>query len=34
VQEGVQGDKGQCYLKDSVPSARPADCCVSGVVSR
>ncbi|GEM_PF-2368571 len=34
VQEGVQGDKGQCYLKDSVPSARPADCCVSGVITR
>lgn len=34
VQEGVQGDKGQCYLKDRVPSARPADCCVSGVISR
>lgn len=34
VQEGVQGDKGQCYLKDRVPSARPADCCVSGVITR
>jgi hypothetical protein len=34
VQEGVQGDKGQCYLKDSVPSARPGDCCTSGVITR
>lgn len=34
VQPGVQGDNGQCYLKDRVPPSRPGDCCTSGVITR
>ncbi len=26
----VQGPKGVCWLKDSVPAAKPNSCCVSG----
>ena len=28
---GVQGPHALCYLKNAVPPARPADCCLSGV---
>jgi hypothetical protein len=31
VRPGVQGPNARCYLKDAVPPARPADCCLSGV---
>lgn len=31
VRPGVQGPAGRCYLKRSVPEARPDPCCTSGV---
>ena len=31
VRPGVQGPNARCALKSSVPPARPADCCLSGV---
>jgi hypothetical protein len=31
VKPGVQGSSARCWLKNSVPGATPADCCVSGV---
>ncbi|HSV51290.1 MAG TPA: PAN domain-containing protein [Burkholderiaceae bacterium] len=34
VQAGIQGPSGRCWLKSTVPAARPDNCCVSGVVSR
>jgi hypothetical protein len=30
VKPGVQGPRGMCWLKDSVPARRPNNCCVSG----
>lgn len=33
VNPGVQGSKARCWLKASVPPARRADCCISGVMS-
>ena len=32
VKPGVQGVKARCWLKTSIPAARPNDCCVSEVV--
>ncbi len=31
VKPGVQGPKARCWLKSSVPAAKPNRCCVSGV---
>jgi len=31
VRPGVQGPRARCWLKNVVPPARPADCCLSGV---
>jgi 1-phosphatidylinositol phosphodiesterase len=31
VRPGVQGPNARCALKNVVPPARPADCCLSGV---
>jgi hypothetical protein len=31
VKPGVQGPKARCWLKTGVPSAKPAQCCISGV---
>jgi hypothetical protein len=31
VRPGVQGPHARCWLKNVVPPARPADCCLSGV---
>lgn len=31
VKPGIQGPKARCWLKSSVPAARPNDCCISGV---
>jgi hypothetical protein len=31
VRPGVQGPHARCALKNAVPPARPADCCLSGV---
>lgn len=28
---GALGPRALCYLKNAVPPARPADCCLSGV---
>jgi hypothetical protein len=33
VKPGVQGPKARCWLKTGVPSAKPAQCCISGVKS-
>jgi hypothetical protein len=34
VQPGVQGPKARCWLKSSVPPARPNTCCISEVMER
>ena len=31
VKPGVQGTRGNCWLKESVPAQTTSDCCVSGV---
>jgi 1-phosphatidylinositol phosphodiesterase len=31
VNPGVQGPSARCWLKGSVPSPTPSDCCISGV---
>jgi len=31
VNPGIQGPKAKCWLKNSVPPAKPANCCISGV---
>src|SRR5262245_11621283 len=31
VRPGVQGPSARCWLKHTVPPARPNDCCLSGV---
>jgi hypothetical protein len=31
VRPGLQGPRGACWLKSSVPEARPDGCCISGV---
>src|SRR5262245_51200379 len=31
VKPGVQGPNARCWLKSSVPAARPSTCCISGV---
>jgi hypothetical protein len=31
VRPGAQGPHARCDLKNAVPPARPADCCLSGV---
>lgn len=32
VRAGVQGSKGVCWLKDSIPDKKSSVCCVSGVI--
>jgi hypothetical protein len=34
VRPGVQGPKARCWLKASVPPARPNNCCISDVIVR
>lgn len=34
VRPGVQGPKARCWLKSSVPPARPNNCCISDVIVR
>jgi 1-phosphatidylinositol phosphodiesterase len=31
VHPGIQGPNARCWLKNSVPPARPSGCCISGV---
>ena len=31
VRPGLQGPRGVCWLKSSIPQAAPNGCCISGV---
>jgi phage tail-like protein len=31
VKPGIQGTKARCWLKAAVPTAKPSNCCISGV---